>query len=170
MPSQSKVTGSHTDRPLQPLLPEIWKTSEGWPGQAAGGKFIFMLLRRWKQLYNTSLQAPVDLYPVSNGSYLTSARTISRSLQPTPKPRTAFDSHAGQTGIAAVSPHRSPLLLLTVITPRSIMWFVHWTVPWQHAAWNYSCKFPLPFVCNWVQHQVALFAAQIGIRVLPTFK
>lgn len=45
MYSQSKDTGSHTDGLLQPLLPEVWKTAEGWPGQAVGGKFIFMLLR-----------------------------------------------------------------------------------------------------------------------------
>lgn len=44
MPSQSTDTGPHANGLLQPLLLKVWKTSEGWPGQAAGGKLVFMLL------------------------------------------------------------------------------------------------------------------------------
>jgi len=45
LPQLSQDTGFHTDGVLWPLLLEIWKTSEGWAGQAVGGKFIFLLLR-----------------------------------------------------------------------------------------------------------------------------
>lgn len=62
----------------------------------------------------------------------------------------------GLTAQADGNSRRGPAWLPS-IAPRcsnpkiSIMWFGGQAVPWQHMARNYSCKFPLPFVSNWVR-------------------